>query len=260
MALKSSTGKAYTLFHACLPENKNVEKQLILQEIIESKEYRQLKLYPVATGIFNKYFAPDILKHLNLDELKKVQVTIPKTKAVLELMIKYKSFGDPSKISSADKPDFTSVDSLNRFINKAESELKTSPVTNITNISDTNILSIFDDDIEKDVESIIGNTSVQELSTVETDFDKYFSGKKYWINSELLSEKRVELLNQLNTIKFEKTKLMKGNKKYLKYKLIVSWIYLTSVICSFNLPLSDIESMSFLGISGLGWILFLILG
>ena len=59
MALKTSTGRLYLLFHACLPQNEKVEKRLLVSKIIESSDYNELAEYRPAKGVYEHFFSKD---------------------------------------------------------------------------------------------------------------------------------------------------------------------------------------------------------
>ena len=55
-AMRTSVGRLYMLFDACLPKNEKVKKRLNICKITESNEYNELKNYTPFAKQFEKIF------------------------------------------------------------------------------------------------------------------------------------------------------------------------------------------------------------
>lgn len=63
-AMRTSVGRLYMLFDACLPKNEKVKKRLNICKITESNEYNELKTILLLQNNLKKYFL--LISSLNM--------------------------------------------------------------------------------------------------------------------------------------------------------------------------------------------------
>ncbi len=186
MALKSATGKLYMLLSACLPDNDNIEKRLLLEQITESKEYRELKSYSPMKNVFLKFYSKQKLAALSTDELREVGYkTIPNVIFVVTNIINSIKYGDAWKLSLKDIPDFYSAESLNALDVKIKS---VSGSGNITNIKDENFMAVFSEKTIKSLDSIKADLTVSDIENMSAAIPKHLKGKSYCISKNEIEE------------------------------------------------------------------------
>lgn len=118
MPMKTSVGRLYTLFNACLPNNDKINKRLTICKLLESKEYLELKEYAPIKTIFNNFYSKEKLCEYDqnkLDEIKKAIVLIIPTVEKVNNAINY---GNGWDLTENDIPDFTSYSSLSKLSEK----------------------------------------------------------------------------------------------------------------------------------------------
>lgn len=221
MALKSATGKLYMLLSGCLPENTDVEKRLLLEQITESEEYRELEVYAPMGKIVNKLYSKNKLSEFSVNKLKGIQKAIPYIIPTVSKTITAIKYGNGWSLSSKDIPDFYSYDSLK----KLESKLNTNDANaNLTNISDNDFLGIFSDKVIRSINDIQSSLTVLDLEDIETAIKTKLSGKTYCINTNTLNEIKSKFDNTKNELdKYEKS------IRYKKYKIVERKIFITAL-------------------------------
>ncbi len=257
MEVDSATGKAFSLFNACLPENEDIEKQLLLQEILSMGEYNALKYNNNAKHLMESTYSFSTLSTKNAEELKAIKEAIPIAAKTLEKIRLYKKYGDLSKLTLKIKPNFTSKKSLETFIGFAEN---LSEYENYTNIPDNDYSAIFDVNTITSLEEMPLPVDTKDLSNIKANLISSAGSKKYCISSKIFADIEMERNKQIARINEVKLELKKSNKRRILIKLIVSISYLTvtlSVIGNLNHPEA---CLIYFVISAIAWVLYLIKG
>ena len=235
MALKSATGKLYLLFSACLPNNEEVKKRLLLEQITESKEYRELEAYNPMNNAFNELYSKDKLSGFSVNELSEIKKAIPKIIPVTTKLINSIKYGDAWKLSAKDLPNFYSPKSLDNLSAKLSA---VDGAENITNITDNNFMAIFSDKTVTSLEPINSVLTVSDLKNMKKAIKTKLSNKSYCINTAEIAnikDQFDEAIGELN--KFE------SSIKYQKYRLINRKIAVTAVILLIMVGMATLDLM-----------------
>ena len=142
MSFKSSTGKLYTLLSVCLTSDESVRKRLLICEIMEMKEYRELKYIIGSQQLFSERLSESELERLSCEELNKLRVTLPDFLEVVTQTYYAVLYGNGWSFTSEDFPDIFSRDSVKSFLSKIN---LFDVYLNKTNLTEKDFLSIFDD-------------------------------------------------------------------------------------------------------------------
>lgn len=259
MALKSSTGKVYMLFNACIPDNENIQKKLWLQEILESKYYRELSLYKNAKVLMNDadgIYSKKNLASLDSAALNNIKNAIPYAESAIDAINKIKRFADINSIDLSVKPDFTSKDSLLRIINQAK---KVTEYENFTNIPDDDIYGIFDPQMVTGLDETYNQLTVEDLNRLTEIIPVKLKGKKYCVSSKQVVSMQNEFNGQIAEIENEKALFKKAKKKKRITKAYVTGGYLLSIL-AFDAAFGSAALPVMIGISGIAWIVYMIKG
>lgn len=142
MSFKSSTGKLYTLLSVCLTSDESVRKRLLICEIMEMKEYRELKYIIGSQQLFSERLSESELERLSCEELNKLRVTLPDFLEAVTQIYYAALYGNGWSFTSEDFPDIFSRDSVKSFLSKIN---LFDVYLNKTNLTEKDFLSIFDD-------------------------------------------------------------------------------------------------------------------
>ena len=142
MSFKSSTGKLYTLLSVCLTSDESVRKRLLICEIMEMKEYRELKYIIGSQQLFSERLSESELERLSCEELNKLRVTLPDILEIVTQTYYAVLYGNGWTFKSEDFPDIFSRDSVKSFLSKIN---LFDVYLNKTNLTEKDFLSIFDD-------------------------------------------------------------------------------------------------------------------
>lgn len=218
MTLKSATGKLYTLFSACLPDNENVNKRLFLEQLVESTEYRELKNYEPMKNLFEPLFSKSVLSKLSMRELKKIEKAIPEIIPTVSKLINSIHYGDAWKLKNGDIPDFYSYDSLIGLKNK----INVTDAANITNIADDNFFAIFSDKTVRSIEKLQGCLTVSDLKNINDAMKVQLKDKIYCIDehdSDKIKDQFNAAMEELD--KYERS-LKYQARKHTEIKLMIT--------------------------------------
>ncbi|HNX64260.1 MAG TPA: hypothetical protein PKI60_03620 [Oscillospiraceae bacterium] len=142
MSFKSSTGKLYTLFSVCITSDESVRRRLLICEIMEMKEYRELKYIIGNQQFYSERLSECELERLSCEELNKLRVTLPDFLEAVSQTYYAVLYGNGWSFKSEDFPDIFSRDSVKNFLSKIN---LFDVYLNKTNITEKDFLSIFDD-------------------------------------------------------------------------------------------------------------------
>lgn len=231
--MKTSVGRLYMLFDACLPKNEKVKKRLNICKITESSEYNELKSYSPFAKQFKELFSQEKLVEYDsakLDEIKKV---IPKIIPLIEQINNAITYGNALELTEKDIPDFTSCKSVDSLMSKLKID-KATP--NVTNISKNIFMAIFSDSTVKDPKVALNSISKDDVDNPVEAVKRNLSSFTYCIKQsdidsiqDTFAERMSEIKTKLDDIKNEKWKL-----RYKKWVFIGIATLLITVINSFE--------------------------
>lgn len=218
MALTTNKQKLFTLFSACLPDNESVQRELLIESITEMPEYAAVKALP-CWKYLSKVYSVESLKKQDISLLKRLPSAIKLVPSTLQLLEASIQHGDAWKLSSKDMPDWTSANSLNALNKKLHySEDK----TNITNITNSNILAIFLDNVVRDPAPLLKNWTVSNCMNIELSIQNALEGKLYCIPKDAF-EHQNELIAKSDSLITE----IRNSKKQSRH------LILTKKACTF---------------------------
>lgn len=219
MALKSSKGKLYILLAACLPDNSNISRALQIEEITESKEYRQIFALGYGKEYFSNLFSKNSLSKLSSEVLTDIAESIKLIPEVVSALVMEIEYGDAWNLTSKDKPNFysqASVLSLRKKIAKSQKADR-----NITNISKDDFMAIFDEKTIKDVRQVISNFTLEQLNNVREEVPKSLKNFKYCISYESLNSERLEIEKKLAVIDIKMKNIIKKSRRIIVFKVLM---------------------------------------
>ena len=231
MALTTNKQKLFTLFSACLPDNESVQRELLIDAITELPEYASVKALP-CWKYLSKVYSVESLKKQDISALKRLPSAIKLVPGTLQLLEASVQHGDAWKLSSKDMPDWTSANSLNALNKKLHySEDK----TNITNITGSNILAIFLDNVFRDPTPLLKNWTVSNCMNIELSVQKALEGKLYCIPKDVFEQQNA-LIAKADTLIAE----IQSHKKDAKYLTLTkkTCTFLTGIILSLFAPIA----------------------
>lgn len=239
-AMRTSVGRLYTLFDACLPNNESVKRRLAITNIIESKSYNELKRYSPFSKLFDNYFSNDKLSTYSLKELADIEKAIPKIIPLIEKLNRSIIYGNAYKLTEKDIPNFCSPSS----IDKLSAKLKTTQTEpNITNISSNNFIEIFSSKTEKDLSKITRGLTEDDSQNIAEAITKKFSSTIYCFSNKEVNNLQKTINEKLTSTK---EKLESLNEQKWKIRIIKMVI-----ICMVILLLVAVNSFELLSAGGL---------
>ena len=258
MAMKTSVGRLYMLFDACLPKNEKIKKRLNTCKITESSEYNELKTYSPFSKQFEQYFSQDKLAGYDAVKLDEIVKVIPKIIPLIEQINNAITYGNALELTEKDIPDFTSVKEVDTLMVKLKID-KATP--NVTNITKDNFMAIFSDKTIKDPKDALKSISASDVKNPVDAVRRNLSSSTYCIKAtditaiqDVYAKKMSEVKAKLDTIKRDKWKL-----RYKKWLYIGIACILLTTISSFELMSPD-NSIALTSLSTLLLLLYFIIG
>ena len=258
MAMKTSVGRLYMLFDACLPKNEKVKKRLNICKITESSEYNELKTYTPFAKQFEQYFSQDKLSGYDAAKLDEIVKVIPKIIPLVEQINNAITYGNALELTEKDIPDFTSVKSIDTLMGKLKID-KATP--NVTNITQENFMAVFSDKTIKNPTNALKSISASDIKNPVEAVRRNLFSSTYCIKSaditaiqDTYAEKVSEVKAKLDSVKKDKWKL-----RYKKWLYIGIAIIILTIINSFEL-MSAGNSIALISLSTLLLILYFFIG
>lgn len=190
MALKTATGKLYTLFSACFPENVDVKKNLLIEKIVGNEKYRALCVYEPMSDYIRKNWSKEQLKTMTYDGLCELEKVVPIIQDTVDLLIKSISYSNAWELTYDDKPDFTSYESVSNLKNKLENEVVG---RNITNITQANYMDIFSERLISNVDEIMDCFTIEQMQNAENEIVRTISDRPYCIPYKAVEDRQREI-------------------------------------------------------------------
>lgn len=256
--MKTSVGRLYMLFDACLPKNEKIKKRLNICRITESSEYNELKAYSPFVKQFEEHFSAEKLANYDVDKLDEIVKVIPKIIPMIEQLNNAITYGNALELTEKDIPDFTSVKSIDNIAKKLKID-KSTP--NVTNISSNNFMDIFSDKTIKEPTEALKSISPADIENPIEAVRRNLTSSTYCIKvadieaiQNEFAEKVSEAKAKLDGIKKDKWKL-----RYKKWLCIGVAIIILTVINSFEI-VSQSNSIGLISLSTLLLILYFFIG
>jgi len=236
--MKTSVGRLYMLFDACLSKNEKVKKRLNICKITESNEYNELKSYSPFAIQFKELFSQDKLAEYDAAKLDEIVKAVPKIIPLIEQINNAITYGNAIELTEKDIPDFTSTKSIDVLMGKLKID-KATP--NVTNITKENFMAIFSAKTIKDPTDALKSISANDVKNPVEAVKRNLASSIYCIKQsditsiqDTYAEKMSELKAKLDNVKNEKWKL-----RYKKWFFIGLAIILLTTINSFELMSAD---------------------
>ena len=256
--MKTSVGRLYMLFDACLPKNEKVKKRLNTCKITESSEYNELKMYSPFSKQFEQYFSQDKLAGYDATKLDEIVKVMPKIIPLIEQINNAIIYGNALELTEKDIPDFTSVKSIDTLMGKLKID-KSTP--NVTNITKDNFMAMFSDKTIKDPKDALKSISASDVKNPVDAVRRNLSSSTYCIKAKditaiqyIYAKMMSEVKAKLDAVKRDKWKL-----RYKKWLYIGIAIILLTTISSFELMSPD-NSIALTSLSTLLLLLYFIIG
>lgn len=226
--LKSTTGKLYLLFSACMPDNVLVKKRLQIAEICEMPEYKALKVYKGATELLNRYYSSEKMQLATCEQLEDVKRIIPILEDCIRKLYDLVCYGDVRKlrkIKDINYYSFKSIDEIYRLVS-----MESNIGINITNILEEDVLAIFDNSTVLSIDDKLDRFDSTEVDTLESAIMDHLSGTKFCISAAEIYSIRKEyrdIYRQEETIRLRME--IVENKIFVK-KILLS-LLATFMVC-----------------------------
>lgn len=232
-AMKTSMGRLYMLFSACLPQNEKVKKRVIICQIIESNEYNELKSYTPFTSLFQKLFSKEKLSEYSIEKLNELIIAMPKIIPLIENIFNAINYGNAIELTSKDIPDFTSVKSMDCLASKLRID-QANP--NVTNIKKENFLVIFSEKTIKNPTEVLKSVSASDIQNPIEAVKKRLEKNAYCIKTKDITAIQERYAEQVSAVK---EKILGVNKdkwkiQYKKWGCICAAILILTIINRFE--------------------------
>lgn len=230
--LKTSTGKLYTLFTACKPENAKVKKRLLITEILEMPEYKALQVYQGAASAMDDHYSPTKLQEATYEQVMEVKKIIPFLEECIRKLYELICYGDVRVLYKLKKISFYDSESM-KNLHSLVTSMKNTGI-NITNVAEYDVWSIFTKDAILSLDSKLDLFDADDIDTLEAQVTEKLKDNVYCISAKEIAEKRK---SYRDIYKKEETVRMRlqivENKTFVK-KLIWSLISIVIVMSQFS--------------------------
>ena len=212
MPMKTSVGRLYTLFNACLPDNEKVKKRLTISKLLESKEYLELKDYAPFKPLFNKFYSKECLFEYDQNKLEEIKKAIPVLIPTIEKINNAIQYGNGWDLTEDDVPDFTSYNSLNKLSAKIKIDQADKNISNINNF-----MEIFNKKTIKNPNDVLLSISTEDIKKPEAALKKRLSNDKYCIKQSDINAIKEKYMQQMSVITQQKNGI-KHDKRALRWR------------------------------------------
>lgn len=226
--LRSPTGRLYALFSACKPNDEKVRKRLILSEIYEMDEYKSLQVNQGAQFVMDKYYSPDIIEKLDVNNLKEIKSLIPIIEDCINKLYSVILYGDTDTIKEFGEIDFYDANSVGRLYESIANQPQIG--LNITNISAIELWDYFREDTVKSLEGQIDTIPESNYEILETIIPELLSGKRYCICCKEINKRRGEYRNRFRILETLKIRYQIAENKAFAVKAFFSLVLTIGVV------------------------------
>ncbi|MGN0689104.1 MAG: hypothetical protein ACI4KH_01640 [Oscillospiraceae bacterium] len=143
MAIKTYTGKLYSLLNSCVPDNEDIEKRYAAEKLFDSIYYAELSECDTFGALFDEYFSKEKILSLPYEKYEDIERSAELIPVMTERLINAISYGNGWALTEADKPDFYNPESIKRLMKKLDFS---DVYLNDTNITAENFMNVFSAD------------------------------------------------------------------------------------------------------------------
>jgi len=174
--MKSAREKLISLLGLCSDDETEATKLQLLTKITRSADYSALLKSVALKKIYEDLYEHTKLEGLSNSDLKKRESLLHKIVSFERQLVQSIHSGNGPELTHEDLPDFTSSKSLSQLCNKIH---LSHDVTNFTNISDENALSVFSDSTIKTAQKCLDMlpVSVTKSSRIDEAVIRQHMGK-----------------------------------------------------------------------------------
>ncbi len=221
-----------SLISECMPEDQDLYQKSMVEEIISMPEYLEIKNRKAFSSVFFKYYTYDTLKKMSISALKSAKNAVKILPEVITELSYCVKNGYGSKLTSNDKPDFYSDESLINLINK----IKNCTDKNHSNIASENLLALFETTTIRSPNELVKKLPYMHTDNIQEELNKILKDQCYCISAdgtndiiasikENITEKENRIrLNNLNIFKF----------KLIKISIILALLFVPVILLFFG--------------------------
>ena len=161
--------------------SERTEEDKLRDKIQKSSDYKKLSVYPPLKNVFDEHYSRLVLEDDDINTLNAKMQAIRFVLPAAEKLQKAILGGNAWDLVPEDKPDFTSEDSLKGFMDKLVcSEDIDEELYNVTNISENDILKIFDESTIRDANALFYYADVKDLTKTNDEIIQNISNDGYY--------------------------------------------------------------------------------
>lgn len=234
--------KLLSILAACDTSDTELAYENKIQRILHSMDYIALQHRSVFSTEFEKCFSENHLRKYDSKKLDSITEVLPVVSECLEDILYSLKNGDAPSLTSADRPEFTDIDSLEQLSDK----LQKATGKNYSNIFDSEFMMIFDDTTVKSIKDIF-NDLPYDCNDYKSAIDALLVNKKYCISENEIKEYEAGFDTQVNRINEEIDAAKKARRLHrLKKPLIgIFCIFLPMILSVLTGAMSnDAEALS----------------
>jgi|GEM_PF-4273266 len=217
---KTKTCELLLLTSLCVPNDKELKRYLLLAQIVDSSEYKELQGRKPFKKIFDEQFSTYVLLKCDVQTLEKINKAIKVLPALLTELIFSIKKGYGSKLSSADLPDFYEAKQLEELLKKLENN---SSDKNYTNITPAEFMLLFDDNTVRSAETVFMSLPFTNKGDIETTISNAYKDSKYCISCSKFEVFEKQLAEKKKRIEKKEThkKNARINRIILKFAIFM---------------------------------------
>ena len=157
------------------------EAEKMRERIKKSSDYKKLSVYPPLKSVFEEYYDSSVLEADDIDALSAKQEALHYVLPAAKKLQKTVLGGNAWDLEIDDKPDFSSAESLKVFMDKMVcSEDIDEDLYNITNISENELMKIFEESTIKDARDLFYYVDVNDLTKSNDEILQSLDQAGYW--------------------------------------------------------------------------------
>ena len=240
------------------------ETEKLRDIMLKTADYKKLSVYPPLRSIFNEYYERSVLEADDIEVLRDKMQALHYVLPAAEKLQKAIIGGNAWDLCLDDKPDFTSEDSLKTFMNKIVcSEDLDEELHNITNISENDILKIFEEDTIKDAKALFYNSDVKDLDKpIDEIIEKLAQeGYCYCVEPSSIYESKDMIKNEIEGLDMQNFMARRGLSWLKLAKLGIAGIAVSAAFLTTRLGIiSDSVDIAVMGASLGASVLYFLIG
>lgn len=205
----------------CSDDKAEAEKLLLVAKIVDSSEYRSIMNSNALSDPFEKYYTFDKLDVLDKEDLEQRIDSLHLLALLRTKLVNSIKFGNACKLNKNDYPDFLSLDSLSKLIDKLNDS---SEQTNYSNISNSEALAVFSDTTIKSARECLERLPLsiaQKEYISEEDISNAMGKVLYCVNIDEFNKVHLEFCDYSYNGKLLIEKESFRNKRHLILKIVV---------------------------------------